>query len=152
MILETIPATLLEAIPENTINWNKIRSPNPTRWLSASHTENGFSQFLIMVDLMVPFRSKHIYHWKFKGSYSIKYVLPALIPELKYDTLNISDGGTAAESWLRMRASTDREEQEQIKRDLLEYCHLDTLAMVKILDKMHEIAKNSSTADFFSIY
>jgi len=57
---------------------------------------------------------------------------------LTYESLNISDGGTAAESWLRMRASTDIEEQEQIKRDLLEYCHLDTLAMVRILEKMKE--------------
>jgi len=92
-----------------------------------------------MVDLMAPFRSKHIYHWQFEGSYSIKYVLPALIPELTYESLNISDGGTAAESWLRMRASTNVEEQEQIKHDLLEYCHLDTLAMVRILDKMREL-------------
>jgi len=149
--------TLLEAIPENAcvLTWNKGFESQILRALAErfpKYRERIQSILDNMVDLMVPFRSKHIYHWKFKGSYSIKYVLPALIPELKYDTLNISDGGTAAESWLRMRASTDREEQEQIKRDLLEYCHLDTLAMVKILDKMHEIAKNSSTADFFSIY
>jgi len=92
-----------------------------------------------MVDLMAPFRSKHIYHWQFEGSYSIKTVLPALIPELSYDSLNISDGGTAAESWLKMRTTGNTEEQEQINRDLLEYCHLDTLAMVRIVEKMKEL-------------
>jgi hypothetical protein len=38
-----------------------------------------------------------------------------------------------------MRNTGNTEEQEQINRDLLEYCHLDTLAMVKIIEKMKEL-------------
>ncbi len=135
--------TLLDAIPENAcvLTWNKAFEGKVLRALAErfpKYRKRIQSVLDNMVDLMAPFRSKHIYHWQFEGSYSIKYVLPALIPELTYESLNISDGGTAAESWLRMRASADIEEQEQIKRDLLEYCHLDTLAMVRILEKMKE--------------
>lgn len=137
-------STLLDSIPENAcvLTWNKAFEGKVLRALVdqfPKYRKRIQSVLDNMVDLMAPFRSKNIYHWQFEGSYSIKYVLPALVPELTYESLNISDGGTAAESWLRMRASTDIEEQEQIKRDLLEYCHLDTLAMVRILDKMKEM-------------
>ncbi len=55
------------------------------------------------------------------GSASLKSVLPALIPELSYDDLEIADGGTAASAWLRMRETDDLAEQEVINRNLLEY-------------------------------
>ncbi|MGD8701306.1 MAG: DUF2779 domain-containing protein [Desulfosarcina sp.] len=38
-----------------------------------------------MVDLLVPFRSRHLYHPKMMGSASIKHVLPAFVPELTYE-------------------------------------------------------------------
>jgi len=53
-------------------------------------------------DLMTPFRRKDIYHWQFSGPYSIKAVLPALVPELSYKELAISNGEMAANTWLRM--------------------------------------------------
>jgi hypothetical protein len=86
-----------------------------------------------MVDLMAPFRAKHIYHCQFNGSYSIKAVLPALVPELSYDDLEIKDGGLAADSWLRMRSGVSQEEAKKIRADLLAYCKLDTWGMVAIL-------------------
>lgn len=133
--------TLLDSIPKNAcvLTWNKSFEGKVLRALGERFPKYHKRIHEIienMVDLMAPFRSKQIYHWQFDGSYSIKSVLPALIPELSYETLNISDGGAAADSWLRMRSSNDPEEQTQIRRDLLEYCHLDTLAMVRILDKM----------------
>lgn len=136
--------TLLDSIPKNAcvLTWNKAFEGKILRTLCEQFPQyhNRIQSVLDnMVDLMAPFRSKHIYHWQFEGSYSIKSVLPALIPELSYDSLNISDGGTAAESWLKMRNTGNTEEQEQINRDLLEYCHLDTLAMVRIVEKMKEL-------------
>lgn len=95
-----------------------------------------------MIDQMAPFRSKQIYHWQFEGSYSIKAVLPALVPELNYSELNISDGGAAASAWLALRATTDSAEREKIRKDMLEYCHLDTLAMVRILEEMQRLVHN----------
>lgn len=92
-----------------------------------------------IVDLMGPFQRYEIYHWQFEGSYSIKKVLPALVPELSYEGMEIGDGGSAAEEWVRMQAVTDPEEVERIRRNLLAYCELDTLAMVRILEKVREL-------------
>jgi hypothetical protein len=91
-------------------------------------------------DLMAPFRRKDIYHWQFAGSYSIKTVLPALVPELSYKGLAVSNGEMAASSWLRMSHEGDEGRIVELRQQLLEYCHLDTLAMVRILEKMREMA------------
>lgn len=133
--------TLLDSLPKDAciLTWNKGFEGKVLRALGERFPKyrNRIRAIMdTMVDLMAPFRRKQIYDWKFHGSYSIKAVLPALVPELSYQSLTISDGGAAAEGWLRMRGTSDREEQDQIRRDLLEYCHLDTLAMVRILEKM----------------
>jgi hypothetical protein len=91
-------------------------------------------------DLMAPFRDKSVYHWEFNGGYSIKVVLPALVPELSYDDLPIRDGAMASDAWVRMIQSKDDGEKSTIRRDLLKYCHLDTHAMVRSLEKMKEYA------------
>lgn len=49
-----------------------------------------------VLDLMTPFQKRWYYHPAFKGSYSIKTVLPVLIPELRYDELDIQEGGMAS--------------------------------------------------------
>jgi len=83
-----------------------------------------------------------LYHWKFNGSYSIKAVLPALVPELCHKNLAISNGEMASNGWLQMVRSADPEEKDRLRRELLEYCHLDTLAMVRIWERMHQIVDN----------
>jgi hypothetical protein len=88
-------------------------------------------------DLMAPFRRKDIYRWEMKGSYSIKYVLPALVSEMNYKEMEISDGGMASSAWFNMWALEDLKETEKIRKALLEYCKMDTLAMVSILDKLN---------------
>jgi hypothetical protein len=89
-----------------------------------------------MVDLMAPFRRKNFYHGQMNGSYSLKAVLPALAPELSYDEMPICSGDQASAAWLAMRENTDPDEVARLRNELLTYCHLDTLAMVKILDKI----------------
>lgn len=94
-------------------------------------------------DLMAPFASKSYYHPKMKGSYSIKYVLPALVPELElaYKDLNlIHHGGEAMQAYAAMTFMKETE-REAYKQALLEYCKLDTLAMVKILEKLYEAVR-----------
>ena len=91
-------------------------------------------------DLMAPFRRKEAYLWPMEGSYSIKQVLPAMAPEISYAELPIADGAAASQAWLRMRASDDPTEVAQLRRHLLDYCHLDTWGMVIILEKMREMA------------
>lgn len=91
-----------------------------------------------MIDLAYPFQKRFLYHWRFNGSYSIKYVLPALVPELGYDGMEIRNGEMAAIAYARMNQSTDAREVEEIRRALLEYCCLDTFAMVKLLEALKE--------------
>ncbi len=94
-------------------------------------------------DLMAPFASKSYYHPKMQGSYSIKYVLPALVPEFEsaYKDLNlIHHGGEAMQAYEGM-AYMPADEREAYRKALLAYCKLDTLAMVKILEKLREVAK-----------
>ena len=94
-------------------------------------------------DLMAPFASKSYYHPKMQGSYSIKYVLPALVPEFEsaYKDLNlIHHGGKAMQAYENMTRML-ADEREAYKKALLAYCKLDTLAMVKVLEKLREVAK-----------
>jgi predicted RecB family nuclease len=80
---------------------------------------------------------KHFYHPKFYGSFSLKYILPALLPEMSYENLSIREGSQASLEYLRMiDSSTAQAEREKIRNDLLVYCGHDTLAMVKIRDEL----------------
>lgn len=94
-------------------------------------------------DLMAPFVSKSYYHPKMRGSYSIKYVLPSLVPEFEsaYNDLNlIHHGGEAMQAYEAM-AYMPAKERDAYKKALLAYCKLDTLAMVKVLEKLREVIK-----------
>ena len=90
-------------------------------------------------DLMIPFQQKWYYTPEMKGSYSIKYVLPALVPELSYNDLEIKEGGTASNTFLSMVNGTFAGDVEETRNQLLEYCKLDTFAMVKILEKLRQV-------------
>ena len=79
----------------------------------------------------------HYYHPKFYGSFSLKYVLPALVPEMSYDKLSIQDGIQASLEYLRMiDPGTGETEKAIIRENLLTYCGQDTLAMIKIRDEL----------------
>jgi len=91
-----------------------------------------------IIDLAAPFRKKDLYLWQMCGSHSIKEVLPALVPDMNYSGLEISDGGMAMSAYFEMRESKDPEKVERIRKNLLEYCGMDTLAMVKVLPEMEK--------------
>ena len=59
-------------------------------------------------DLMIPFQQKWYYTPEMRGSYSIKYVLPALVPELSYNDLDIKEGGAASIGIRRMERPNKR--------------------------------------------
>ena len=93
-------------------------------------------------DLEIPFAKKFYYHPKMHGSSSIKKVLPAIVPSFKdaYTNLNlIHNGGEAMGEYTKLKGKT-RGEQDAIRKALLAYCKLDTLAMVKVLEKLREVA------------
>ncbi len=85
---------------------------------------------------MRPFRSKHYYLPEMQGSYSIKKVLPALVPSLSYEHLTINNGGDASSIFYNLRKEEDAAKVKEIRAALREYCGLDTWAMVKILEKI----------------
>jgi hypothetical protein len=88
------------------------------------------------VDLYAIIR-RNYYHPKFYGSFSLKYVLPALVPEMSYENLAIREGMQASIEYLQMiDPETPQDEKDRIKNDLLIYCGQDTLAMVKIRDEL----------------
>jgi predicted RecB family nuclease len=86
---------------------------------------------------LLPFVKQHVYHPKFQGSFSIKSVLPALVPGMTYAGMQIADGGQAGVAWDQMiRDEIEPEESQRLKEALLDYCRQDTLAMVKILERL----------------
>jgi len=89
-----------------------------------------------LIDLMTTFRNKQYYLPAMEGSYSIKQVLLALLPEQDYTELLIGDGGEASTAFYNLHKNQDVGVVAEIRSALLEYCHLDTLSMVKILEKL----------------
>ena len=95
-----------------------------------------------MQDLMVPFQKKQVYTRAMQGSYSIKYVLPALFPDdpaLDYHNLNGVHNGTEASAAFSAMASMTADELAACRKNLLKYCRLDTFAMVKVSQKLKEV-------------
>lgn len=91
-----------------------------------------------------PIVKEHYYHPDFGGSYSLKEVLPALVPALRYDDLGIREGGQAASEYYKMVfVETDWIERARIQDALLAYCKRDTLAMVELRRVLAEKAKCS---------
>ena len=86
-----------------------------------------------LVDLLRLTRDNY-YHPAMKGSYSIKAVLPTVAPELEYDQLSdVHDGTEAQIAYLEMvDEATPLKRKDELEKALLEYCKLDTLAMVKL--------------------
>ena len=78
--------------------------------------------------------SKKYYHPAFHGSFSLKSVL---LPEMGYENLEIQEGQLAGLQYMKMiDPSTTTNEREKVKKDLLAYCGHDTLAMVKIRERL----------------
>ncbi|RYY82268.1 MAG: DUF2779 domain-containing protein, partial [Chitinophagaceae bacterium] len=92
-----------------------------------------------IVDLAVPFLEKHVLIPSLKGRSSLKAVLPALVPGQSYEGLAIADGSDANRAFSWLRHDTDPVRIAQVRRDLLAYCALDTMAMVFILERLREL-------------
>ena len=86
-----------------------------------------------VVDLL-PIAREHFYHPSQHGSWSIKAVLPAACPDLQYADLDgVQDGGMAMNAFIEALApETPASRKAEIERQLLDYCALDTFAMVRL--------------------
>ena len=95
-----------------------------------------------VIDLLVPFRALGYYHDRMNGSFSLKFILPALFPddnEIGYQGLAIQDGGTASSTFATLHQVESSYEVERIRNDLLAYCRMDTLALVRVMNRFREL-------------
>jgi len=98
-----------------------------------------------VVDLE-PMVAHHVYHPDFKGSFSLKVVLPTLCPGVTYDGLTIADGSTAQLELARLLygpGALSATERITLRADLLAYCAQDTWAMVALHERLRELAASS---------
>ena len=111
-------------------------------WLDSNGASGGRMVDLAkrLWDLADPFRQGLYVHPDFRGSWSIKSVLPVLVPDLSYDGLAIRDGAAAMAAYKRLRSPGLADaERAQIVADLKAYCGLDTQAMVRILEHLESV-------------
>lgn len=138
---ESLIKAMIRDIPENTcvIVYNETFEKSVISELIDAfpqykkELESRFSEFR---DLMIPFQKRFVYSHELLGRYSIKKVLPTFVPELSYDSLDIQEGLTASETYRKI-PEMDEITQEKTKQALLEYCKLDTYAMIALLNKLH---------------
>ncbi|MGE5667718.1 MAG: DUF2779 domain-containing protein, partial [Betaproteobacteria bacterium] len=84
-----------------------------------------------------------VYHPDFNGSFSLKFILTPLVPDLTYDDLVIVDGRVASVEIARLlfvAGRIPRHEHDRVRQDLLDYCERDTWAMVRLLERLRELA------------
>ena len=87
---------------------------------------------------LLPIIRDHVYHPAFGGSYSLKSVLPALVPEMSYGGMEVADGQDAGLAWESLvRGEMDERERGRMRKALLDYCGQDTLALVRLLEELN---------------
>lgn len=98
---------------------------------------------------LLPIVREHVYHPDFGGGFGLKRVMPALAPELSYEELTIQDGWAATvelERLLLRGSEMSESEREELRSALLDYCRMDTLAMVRIVERLRALASPPSRA------
>src|SRR5262249_23301763 len=86
---------------------------------------------------LLPVVRNHVYHPAFGGSFSLKAVLPALVPEMSYEGMEVANGQAAGLAWEAIIGDNCSETEREAKRKaLLAYCGQDTLALVKLLETL----------------
>ena len=87
--------------------------------------------------------ANNVYHPEFRGSFSLKYILNPLVPDLSYSDLVIVDGKTASVEIARLLFVSGRipvAERDKTRSDLLEYCKRDTFATVRLVERLITLA------------
>jgi hypothetical protein len=146
----TLAEQLCADIPLNVCTTAYNKAFECTRLTELADTFPDLAQHLLnirdhIVDLLVPFQSGWYYVPAMGGSFSIKSVLPALFPndpELDYHNLagSVHNGGEAMSIFPKIKDMTPNE-QVVARQSLLKYCELDTYAMVKVWQKLKDVAE-----------
>jgi hypothetical protein len=123
--------------------WNKVYEEKCNNTMAELYPEE--AEFLQqvnerLVDLMLVFQQLYFVDKDFKGSASLKSVLPVLAPDCSYSDLNVSDGLLARRLWTNtILLSQNEAEKEAILKDLSAYCTLDTFGMVRIFEELGKV-------------
>lgn len=137
---------LAEDIPQNacTLAYNKAFECMVIKQLAETFPD--LAEKLLNIrenihDLLDVFRDGFVYDRAMQGSFSIKKVLPALFPDdpnLDYHNLaDVHNGTEATDAYLSLRGM-EGEKRDKLRRSLLAYCGLDTLAMVLLWQRLRE--------------
>jgi hypothetical protein len=87
---------------------------------------------------LLPVMRKHVYHPAFGRSFSLKHVLPVLIPEMTYEGMIVADGQQAGVAWESLvRRDLGQPERDRVEKALLDYCGQDTMALIKLVERLH---------------
>ncbi|MBR3153030.1 MAG: DUF2779 domain-containing protein [Clostridia bacterium] len=134
--------------------WNKTYEKSRNLEMAELEGFEKFKDMLLemvdnMVDLMIPFRERIIYLWKANGSYSLKPITEAMIPNLQYRDLKVHNGTEAAVKFCEMPNMTEGKKKECIQ-NLKFYNNQDTYGPLKILEKMFRIYKNDEDFILFT--
>lgn len=140
--MRSVPVELQKVIGKtgSILTWNKSFEMGRNKEMGEIYPE--YEDFFIMVNSRVKdlgdIFSKQMYvDPKFKGSWSIKKVLPVICPDLTYHGMEVSNGTEAMVVWEEIvYGSKSEEEKEVMKENLLRYCQLDTYAMIRIWEAM----------------
>jgi hypothetical protein len=107
---------------------------------SPAHRDTLMAMLDRIVDTEIPFKKNWYLHPGLMGRSSIKVVLPTLVPELSYEGMEIADGLTAAIRFGDMyEGAVAGDAAEIVRGNLIDYCRLDTLAMVEIVGRLREV-------------
>ncbi len=114
---------------------------------SPAHRDVFMAMLGRIADTEIPFKRYWYLHPGLKGRSTIKVVLPTLVPELSYEGMEIADGLAAAFSFEDMYEGTVvGDAAEIVRKNLIDYCRLDTLAMVRIVGRLRELIEPSALA------
>jgi len=107
---------------------------------------DAFPQYAAHLNLMIDrlwdqlnIFKQHYRHYQFGNSNSLKSVLPVVVPRLSYEALAVQNGSQAQIMWEEMIGCQDTAVKNQLVEQLLEYCRLDTLAMVEIHQALNQL-------------
>lgn len=143
----TLPISLIEHMQKNigdvgsVVSWHASYENTQNRNMAVMYpAKSDFLQGLIdrTVDLEDLFKEGYV-DIKFQGSTSIKKVLPVLAPDLDYAGMEVANGTDAMEAWQRLVSLPKGSQKNELRKSMLEYCKLDTLAMVRIFEFMEKL-------------
>lgn len=146
---KTIAKRLCEDIPANAciLAYNKYFERDRIRDLAKLFPRMRKKLNMIadnIIDLTDPFSAGYVYNKAMGNSKSLKSILPALYPDdpsLNYENLTgVHNGNDAMTIFIKMN-DMSIEEREEVRRNLLEYCRLDTYAMVKLYEYLMDLCK-----------